>query len=242
MTRIVMNYDNPVAVLGVKNDQKDQQPLMTLTPTLKAGLGAWLNDMLGSIEDYKAGFLRDYVIIRSFATVYATCMYGIDDKTDAPLVTIRGDWFGNNFQVPWSCNVLLRDNEAPFGNEMLNTFSNLGSSYKLTQGNILSLPFSNYLINIVNQSGFTVNNSGVYLTLPVDSFRMNGLITDNKFILSDFVTKILTPLSGDQSIPVTNISSPELSYSGITYKNSNIFQTTRQTTPDNYDMLTNKNI
>ena len=137
----IMNSDNPVAVLGVKSDQKDQQPLMTLTPTLKAGLGAWLNDMLGSIEDYKAGFLRDYVIIRSFATVYATCMYGIDDKTDAPLVTIRGDWFGNNFQVPWSCNVLLKDNEAPFGNEMLNTFSNLESSYKLTQGTMLSLPY-----------------------------------------------------------------------------------------------------
>ena len=236
----IMNSDNPVAVLGVKSDQKDQQPLMTLTPTLKAGLGAWLNDMLGSIEDYKAGFLRDYVIIRSFATVYATCMYGIDDKTDAPLATIRADWFGNSFQVPWRCDVLLQDNEAPFGNEMLNTFSNLGSSYKLTQGKILSLPFSNYLINIVNQSGFTVNNSGVYLTLPVDGFRMNGLITDNKFILSDFVTKILTPLSGDQSIPVTNISSPELSYSGITYKNLYIFQTTRQTTPDSYDIQTYK--
>ena len=222
--------------------QADQKALASppkLLTGFYVGLGYWLNDMLKEITDYKIGFLRDYIIIKTFASVYCTCLYGDTTTTADSLSTIRGQWFTSNENTPWDNSSWLTGNGAPFGNVLLNPpFTSTGSSYAKIIALFPEFPFSTPLMQLTNYKNFHVGSRGVVtLTVPVDGFRMKNLLNSNNTVNSDkFKAQILQPLCGEtkKSAQLGLGKTILVTYTGIGYSSQSIFTTTTKTNENNY--------
>jgi len=238
----------------------DKGPLTspTLVTGAYTGIGPWLEDMLNtgttgtSLSDPKTGFLRDYVIIRSFASAYCATLYGYADV--APANKCRENWFeggnNNNFLPIWNAAGLLDGNNV-FGSILYNQIENSFQSDPKTN----KIPFFTELRDLTQQPGevFTSSSTastGLSITLPVDGFRMNEIlnVSRNGIDTTQFQSKILTPLIGRgkiiQPFPPPGSSEDEndytigsnftIKYKGIGYTKDTPFATTMQTSSDDY--------
>jgi len=216
------------------------------------GFISWITDMLANIESPQIGFIRDYMIVKSFASVYCGTLYGFlgDDTTKVLPRAVRNNWQANDstdFTAVWQGTKLLStDPGSPYG-DML--FNQIKESFGSTAPNQSLLPYHSLLKSMTmlsTQKPFTYEDDIMYLTLPLDAFRMRSLCDGGNFDTTKFVNNIVVPLIGKGMIgSVTIPSSTELlpdfdfdklqiSYTGLTYTDTSIFTKTMQTKTSNY--------
>jgi hypothetical protein len=234
------------------DDKKGPLTSPTLVTNAYTGIGPWLEDMLnttGTLSDPKTGFLRDYVIIRSFASAYCATLYGYADTSANKC---RENWSEdgiNDFQPIWNAEGLLGKNNV-FGEQL---YDQLKDSFQIDP-KTNQIPFFTELGDLTQKPGevFTSSSTastGLSITLPVDGFRMNEILNPsrNGIDTTQFQSKILTPLIGRGKISQPSSGGgPEdendyaigsnftIKYKGIGYTKDTPFATTMQTSSDDY--------
>jgi len=238
------------------DDDKGPLTSPTLVTEAYTGIGPWLEDMLNtgtagtSLSDPKTGFLRDYVIIRTFASAYCATLYGY---ADVSANKCREKWLEdgiNDFQPIWNAEGLLGGTNV-FGEQL---YDQIEKSFQ-RDPKTNKIPFFTELRDLTQKPGEVFTNSstakrGLSITLPVDGFRMNEILNPsrNGIDTTQFQSKILTPLIGRgkiiQPFPPPGSSEDEndyaigsnftIKYKGIGYTKDTPFATTMQTSSDDY--------
>ena len=223
-----------------------------------AGIAPWLSSFLTNCEDPKAGFLRDYVIIRTFAAAYCATLYG---HADVSANECRKHWLEDGgsltttFQPIWNAEGLLGGTNV-FGEQLYDQLKDSFHDDEKTN----QIPFFTELGELTQKPGevftssSTAKRTGLSITLPVDGFRMQSIINKSNdipfFSPGLFQKEILTPLIGSGCItnylPNKSAKTAEspcqigtkltVCYQGIGYKAENPFAKTMQTSPEDYVM------
>jgi hypothetical protein len=196
--------------LTLPSDPKPLVPIPTLPPNTYAGLALWLRDLVNSVQttyssDQGPGFIRDYMIAKTFASAYCSTLYG---SVNVALLKDQNNVFPNQARVNWGyLNItdfidvwqgsqLVGDSPTASFNKIL--MDRISDSFNETPGN--DLPFLTQLrgITLLNNQQldpFPVDGNDVYLQVPVDVFRMQQILKNTSSITTEnFNDIIITPL------------------------------------------------
>ena len=191
---------------------KELVPIPTLSPDSYAGLALWLRDLVNSVQttyssDQGSGFIRDYMIVKTFASMYCSTLYGsvninsLNDPTNVFPSQARENWEcdggASDFVNVWQGEQLVGDSPtASFGKILM---SYIGTSFDVPVG--ANLPFLTKLRSMTplrnpELDPFPTNDDGdVYLQVPVDAFRMKQMLKNTSSITAEnFNDIIITPL------------------------------------------------
>ena len=95
------------------------------------GLCSWLDGMMSvtgdGTQNPSLGFVRDYMIIKTFASVYCATLYGYVDPSGTTQnnklpVTVREAWLLNNEDIDGDAIGLITTQGAPFGTSFFYRF------------------------------------------------------------------------------------------------------------------------
>ena len=201
------------------------------------------NKTIGTINP-SLGFIRDYMIIKTFASVYCATLYGYIDpsvyQNNLLAVTVRENWLLDNNKLDGGASQLLDVKKGPFGPKIFADAENLKYSYQIDQATLGTLPFLDQLSRLVvkNNDMFTVSSSPniLQLTLPIDGFRMKQIrYTDGTINPDSFNETILKALFGcfSNTTPTQTCALPtiskmfKVSYGGISYTSPPFSKTTK---------------
>ena len=217
-----------------------------------AGFIPWIADMLANIESPQIGFIRDYMIVKSFASVYCGTLYGFqgDEIFTVSPQAVRDNWGAHDsqdFTTVWQGTKLLSTTPgSPYGDRL---FNQIKESFGSIVPNKPLLPYHSLLKSMTmlsTQKPFTYEDDIMYLTLPLDAFRMQSLCDGGTFDTTKFVTNIVVPLIGKgmigsvtlqpstELLPEFYVDKLQISYTGLTYTDTSIFTKTMQTKSANY--------
>ena len=186
-------------------------PIPTLSPSTYAGLALWLRDLVNSVQttyssDQGSGFIRDYMIVKTFASMYCSTLYGsvninsLNDPTNVFPSQARGNWTydaaASDFVNVWQGEQLVGDSPtASFGIILMERIS---TSFDVPVGG--NLPFLTQLKGMTpllspGLDPFPIKDNNVYLQVPVDAFRMQQMLKNTSIITNqNFNDIIVTPL------------------------------------------------
>ncbi len=233
---------------------QDPTKQILLPPMSHTGFISWIADMVNSIDSYNVGFIRDYMIVKTFASIYCTTLYGNispNKSLKKTALATRSTWGYNlqDFRDAWQGNPLLsEDAVSPFGNML---FDRISSSFDTTKTTQRLLPYHSLLKSMTMMQAtlkpFEYKGGIMYLTLPLDAFRMWDLCKTGKFDTSKFEDNIIVPLLGtgmkgsNGKTPVKEVppnfiwKNKQISYSGLTYNDLSIFTKKMKTKTSDYD-------
>ena len=143
----VITYSLPPKFRENKDISQDPTKQILLPPMSHTGFISWIADMVNSIDSYNVGFIRDYMIVKTFASIYCTTLYGNispNKSLKVPALATRSTWGYNlqDFRDAWQGNPLLsEDAVSPFGNMLFDRISSSFDTTKTTQ-RLLTLSFS----------------------------------------------------------------------------------------------------
>jgi len=192
-----------------------------LKPNMSTGLASWLKDLVTNTAttyyggDFQGpGFIRDYMIVKTFASAYCSMLYGniteknLTDPNNILPIQARNNWqnqLADDFTDVWRGNALLNGDTAPFDKILYNQISESFATESKTDN---TLPFLNNLSSMTllgNQQlhPFTIDaDNNVYLQVPVDAFRMKEMLGGDYTGIApaNFLDFIIYPLlRGDHS-------------------------------------------
>ncbi len=193
-------------------------PIPPLKPGRKAGLALWLRDLVNCVQmTYSSGqqgpgFIRDYMIVKTYASMYCSTLYGSinlasPQAQDNVLPHIaRANWGYTDypdFVEVWQGSQLVGDSTTAAFNKIL--YDQIDTSFDGPPGG--NLPFLSQLrgmtplLNIQQLDPFPVQGDVVYLQVPIDAFRMQQLFKNTTVLTAEnFNNIIITPLlRGDTS-------------------------------------------
>ena len=186
-------------------------PIPKLDPGAKAGFAVWLKDLMTSVQNtYPSGqqgpgFIRDYMIVKTFAAMYCSTLYGsvnvasLQDQSNVFPSQARANWGYLNitdFNDVWQGVQLVGDSPTAAFNKIL--MGQISDSFGGTPGD--DLPFLNQLrgmtlLNNQQLDPFPIKDNDVYLQVPVDAFRMQQMLKNTSSItVKNFNDIIITPL------------------------------------------------
>jgi len=187
-------------------------PIPKLDPGAKAGFAVWLKDLVTSVQNTYSifgqqgpGFIRDYMIAKTFAAMYCSTLYGsvnvasLQDQSNVFPSQARANWgYLNitNFDDVWQGAQLVGDSPTAAFNKIL--MGQISDSFDGTPGG--DLPFLNQLrgmtlLNNQQLDPFPIKENDVYLQVPVDAFRMQQMLKNTSSITTEnFNDIIITPL------------------------------------------------
>ena len=183
-----------------------------LNPDLSTGLVFWLGDLVSYTtttyfggQFQGPGFIRDYMIVKTFAAMYCSTLYGsvnvalLKDQNNVFPNQARANWGYLNitdFIDVWQGSQLVGNSTtAPFNKILMGQISD---SFDGTPGD--DLPFLNQLrgmtlLNNQQLDPFPIKDNDVYLQVPVDAFRMQQMLKNTSSITAEnFNDIIITPL------------------------------------------------
>ena len=191
---------------------KELVPIQTLSPGSYAGLALWLRDLVTSVQttyssDQGSGFIRDYMIVKTFASMYCSTLYGSvninspNDPTNVFPSQARENWDcdggASDFVNVWQGEQLVGDSPtASFGIILMS--GNISTSFDVPVGG--NLPFLTQLRGMTpllspGLDPFPIKDNNVYLQVPVDAFRMQQMLKNTSIITTqNFNDIIITPL------------------------------------------------
>jgi len=197
--------------LTTPTNPKPLVPIPKLDPGAKAGLVPWLRDLVNNVQitypsgQQGPGFIRDYMIVKTFAAMYCSTLYGsvnvasLKDQSNVFPSQARNNWGYINitdFDDVWQGAQLVGDSPTAAFNKIL--YDQISDSFGGTPGG--NLPFLSQLrgITLLNNQQldpFPIKDNDVYLQVPVDAFRMQQMLKNTSSITAEnFNNIIITPL------------------------------------------------